>query len=340
MRGALLILRTKKKPYLSVIIPTYRRPVLLRRCLVKLLEQSGDYEVFVVEDGEHKSRGIVSEFQKKRCVRYMSTPENQGPYQAINMAVPQCDGEIIAFLDDDAVPLPGWVSNIVEVTTNNKKDDYIVTGHVESLHNELNGLAAIRQNYYESRYKKYCKVEYAKKILNHFKIKMPENNLGYLIDHFSCANAAMPKRLFEKLGGFHLGFRTLGSNEFALHALTNGIPIFYYPKIRIAHQHDSSIGSMLCKMWVYGAYRYLLCIVYPSYAKTYPTSIPDLTRLIWAECRNDFFDSNITWAERLKKAIIVMTERVSYAFHANFRRPYLYTLAKKPRGLSQEKKSN
>lgn len=339
MKGTLLISGIKNKPYLSVIIPTYRRPALLKRCLVKLLEQSGDYEVFVVEDGEHNVRGIVSEFQKKQCIRYMATPKNQGPYQAINMAVSQCDGKFIAFLDDDAVPLPGWISNIVEVTTNNK-GDYIVTGHVESLQNELNGLAAIRQNYYESRYREYCKAEYAEKILNHFQIKMPENNLGYLIDHFSCANTVMLKHLFEKLGGFHLGFRTLGSNEFALHALTNGIPIFYCPKIRIAHQHDSSIGSMLCKMWVYGAYRYLLGIVYPSYAKTYPTSILDLTRLIWAECRNDFSDSNITWAERLKKAIIVMMERVSYAFHANFRRSYLYMLAKKPRGLSQEKKSD
>lgn len=328
---------TKNKPYLSVIIPTYRRPVQLKRCLVKLLEQKGDYEIIVVEDGERNVQKMVSEFQKKWRIKYISTPKHQGSYYAINMVIPRCDGKIVAFLDDDAIPLPMWIKNITKVALGNQDDNYIITGHVESLHNEPNGLTVIRQNYYESRYQKYLKTEYAEEIQNRFQIKLQEISPGHLVDHFSCANAAMPKCLFERLGGFHSGFKTLGSNEFSLHALTNGVPIFYCPSIRIAHQHDSSLWSMLRKMWVYGAYRYLLNVIYPSYAKTYPTSLFGLTRLIWTECHNGFLDSNMTWNECLKKTTIVMTERLSYMLYANFKCSYIMTLAKKPRGLSPGK---
>ena len=51
------------KPRVSVVVPTYRRPALLERCLGALAAQTlpaADYEIIVVHDGPgHESRAAA-----------------------------------------------------------------------------------------------------------------------------------------------------------------------------------------------------------------------------------------------------------------------------------------
>lgn len=102
-------------PTVSVVIPTYRRPELLRRCLDALLCQEypvNRLEVIVVEDGgPGPAERVVNELRsagtRVRLDYAWVTPS--GPGAARNAGWRRARGEVIAFTDDDTVPDRRWV---------------------------------------------------------------------------------------------------------------------------------------------------------------------------------------------------------------------------------------
>jgi glycosyltransferase involved in cell wall biosynthesis len=104
---------------LSVVIPTYRRPDLLRRCLVPLLSQTlaaSRYEIIVVDDGRDPStRRLVEQLGPRQPaappLRYLQPAVGaRGPAAARNCGWRAASGEIIAFTDDDTIPFVDWLS--------------------------------------------------------------------------------------------------------------------------------------------------------------------------------------------------------------------------------------
>lgn len=96
----------------SIIIPTYNRQAILRRCLLAVTNQDyPDYEVIVVDDASEDSTGemIENEFPH---VRYLLQETNQGPAAARNRGIQEANGEIIAFTDDDCLPPENWLSRL------------------------------------------------------------------------------------------------------------------------------------------------------------------------------------------------------------------------------------
>lgn len=103
---------------ISVVIPTYRRPDLLERCLQAVTSQSLDpsaYEVIVVDDGHTRdTRDVVARFarecQGRPEVRYLRSQGTRGPAGARNRGWEAARGELIAFTDDDTIPQPDWLA--------------------------------------------------------------------------------------------------------------------------------------------------------------------------------------------------------------------------------------
>lgn len=99
-------------PYLSVIIPTYNRAVLLRKTLESVFDQTfSDYEIIVVDDGStDRTEDSIAQLlegrpaQGKR-IRYFHQ-RNQGKSVALNRGLSETRGEWIAFLDSDDLWLP------------------------------------------------------------------------------------------------------------------------------------------------------------------------------------------------------------------------------------------
>jgi len=101
----------------SVVVPTYKRPELLERCLKALIAQSfpaDAFEIVVADDGpDEATRRLVREWALRTCgapeIRYVTASITQGPAGARNRGWEAADSPIIAFTDDDAVPEPGWL---------------------------------------------------------------------------------------------------------------------------------------------------------------------------------------------------------------------------------------
>jgi len=102
--------------FISVVIPTYRRPQLLRRCLDALDKQrfpKDSFEVIIVSDGKDtETANLIQEsgrFYRDLQIRYFELPEKKGPAAARNFGWKHAEGELIAFTDDDCIPSPQWL---------------------------------------------------------------------------------------------------------------------------------------------------------------------------------------------------------------------------------------
>ena len=104
-------------PLLSVVIPTYRRPDQLARCLEALADQdyaADRYEVIVVDDGSPEpAEGVVSRFADDGRFEVVRQP-NAGPATARNTGAARARGALIFFTDDDCAPEPGWLRTLAE----------------------------------------------------------------------------------------------------------------------------------------------------------------------------------------------------------------------------------
>lgn len=105
----------------SVVLPTYKRPKLLKRCLEALSKQclaSKAYEIIVVDDADSQAtRRLVRGFSENNygnIIRYISTPHTTGPAAARNAGWRAARGEIIAFTDDDCIPTSNWLKQGLE----------------------------------------------------------------------------------------------------------------------------------------------------------------------------------------------------------------------------------
>jgi glycosyltransferase involved in cell wall biosynthesis len=91
-----------EKPLVSVLIDTYNHERFIEKAIVSVLEQDfppAEREILVVDDGSTDSTPeIVRRFEPH--VRLLRKT-NGGQASAFNAGIPECKGEIVAFLDGD-----------------------------------------------------------------------------------------------------------------------------------------------------------------------------------------------------------------------------------------------
>ena len=95
--------------HISVVIPTYNRLPILRKCLLALERQTlapplDRYEVVVVDDGStddtiHWLDRHAAELPHVRLIRQ----EHGGPAEGRNRGVDHAHGDVIVFIDSDLV---------------------------------------------------------------------------------------------------------------------------------------------------------------------------------------------------------------------------------------------
>jgi glycosyltransferase involved in cell wall biosynthesis len=88
----------------SVVIPTYNRANLIRRCVKSVLNQTvSDIEVLVVDDGSSDRTKATLEKIGDERFRYYKHEQNRGGAAARNTGIQHSSGDYIGFLDSDDV---------------------------------------------------------------------------------------------------------------------------------------------------------------------------------------------------------------------------------------------
>jgi glycosyltransferase involved in cell wall biosynthesis len=103
------------KDHISICICTYKRPELLAHLLGELQKQITDgiftYSIVVVDnDSDRSAEAAVESFKLKSNIEtgYFVEPE-QNIALTRNRAVENSEGEFVAFIDDDEIPVDDWL---------------------------------------------------------------------------------------------------------------------------------------------------------------------------------------------------------------------------------------
>ena len=98
------------QPPVSVVIVSRHRADLLKRCVVGLSQLLySNYEIVVVSDPAGCK--ALSDYTDKIKMTVFDEPNIS---VARNLGIAQADGDIIAFIDDDAVPEPTWLAELIK----------------------------------------------------------------------------------------------------------------------------------------------------------------------------------------------------------------------------------
>ena len=211
---------TRLEPAITVIIVTWNRKLDLLEMLSSLDKQTfRDFEVVVVDQGskDGTSDAVREQFPAARLV---TLPENCGVCVGKNVGVSYARGEIVFFLDDDAI-VSETALEIVWNEFMNQNDIGIVSGKVADYYT-----GEIQRNYWV--YPDY---------------QIPRSEQRFEAAVFSAGIHAVRRRVFDVVGLYD-DFLIFGPEEFGLsiRCFAAGFRIVYNPNIVLRHKGRYRMG--------------------------------------------------------------------------------------------------
>jgi GT2 family glycosyltransferase len=243
-------------PEISVVVPTFRRPALLDRCLRSLAAQTADqgrFEVVVVDDGSGDQTAQVLETWRSRLpnLKSWAQPANRGPAAARNRAVAESSASLLLFIDDDVVAPPSLVAD--HLALHAEADPKLgVLGRVD-WHPDLRvtpfmrwldrsglqfGFNAFREGVVEPSYVAFC-----------------------------TANLSMRRQLFDAVGGFdeRFPYPAYEDMELGWRLHPHGFRLEYRPTVLAYHAREIDLATFRRRTELVAKSAALLRRVHPKF---------------------------------------------------------------------------
>ncbi|RKY48187.1 MAG: glycosyl transferase family 2 [Candidatus Neomarinimicrobiota bacterium] len=215
--------------FISVVICTHNRAKFLRKVIDSLVRQSLSkerYEIIVVDNNStDNTREVVNSYSNVPNIRYVRETK-VGLSHARNAGIKHSRGNIIAFIDDDAIATERWLENVLRVYTTVTPQPGIVGGEVLPIW---------------SRKKPVWMNDRLERGLSIVKW----SNRGFFItknEWLVGANVCYLKKVLEECGGFDTqlgrkGKKLLSMEENLLkeRAEQKGYRCYYEPSVRVYH---------------------------------------------------------------------------------------------------------
>jgi glycosyltransferase involved in cell wall biosynthesis len=98
---------------ISVLVPSYRRPAALRRCLEAILaqERPADQILVAARHDDIETLSVVAICGGHRPIEVVEVFQ-PGVVHAMNCGLGRCKGDVLAITDDDAAPWADWLARI------------------------------------------------------------------------------------------------------------------------------------------------------------------------------------------------------------------------------------
>jgi len=237
---------------ISVVVPTYKRPALLARCLHAILDQTLDktnYEIIVVSDGPDQATefmtGLITLEGGLPSITYLALSHKKGPAAARNKGWQSASGELIVFTDDDCIPTANWLYNYWSAYQEAQTKDIVFTGKVSV------PIPARPTDY--------------------------EKNISLLeTASFITANCACSKIALEKVNGFDEAFSYAWREDSALEfeLLNHQVPIIKIQNAMVEHPIRQAKWGVSLKEQKKGMFNALLYKKHPAHYKNKISSQP------------------------------------------------------------------
>ncbi len=225
----------RTKLNISVIIPAYRRPDRLVRCLEALCAQTLPpecFEVIVCDDGSPVPLAPVVERFMGRLRVTVVEQTNAGPAAARNAGAARALGAFLAFTDDDCMPAPDWLARLADRVR--RYPEHLIGGAIEN---------ALPGDPYAT----------ATQLVGDAVVAFYEQHL-VTERFFSTSNLLVPAAGFRRLGGFSTAFPRAAGEDYDLCARWHqtGLPSVYAPEAVVRHAHAHTLRSFCRQHFDYG----------------------------------------------------------------------------------------
>ena len=231
-----MIPNLEKTPKLSVIIVTYNRGYDLKESLDALFKQEEPpYEIIVVDSN---SSDNTHEIIKKYPVQFININE-RSMVKARNIGWHQAKGDIIAFVDDDALVSKTWSKYILE-PYNDKK----VGGVVGRVISSREGESIIVPEKHNS----IGKIFDNGLVLGNFDLEQ-ENKIQ--VDTLIGCNMSFRRNLLAEANGFDENFRGncfRDDTDMSLRIKKLNYKLIFHPKAYVIHKYK---GKTVSTKWFY-----------------------------------------------------------------------------------------
>jgi GT2 family glycosyltransferase/radical SAM superfamily enzyme YgiQ (UPF0313 family)/Tfp pilus assembly protein PilF/glycosyltransferase involved in cell wall biosynthesis/SAM-dependent methyltransferase len=226
--------RSKKPMLASIVIPVFNQLEYTRQCLDALKKHTSEalYELIIVDnnstDGTHEYlSGITGN------VKILTNNENQGFTIACNQGAREAQGEYIVFLNNDTIPLDGWLTALTD--TFKLSDDIGAVGskliYPDMRLQEAGGIIFSDGNGWN-----FGRGD----IPDHGRYSRPVE-----VDYCSGASLAVRKDLYERIGGFDEIYAPAYYEDtdlcFSLREI--GYRVLYQPESEVIHCEGKTAGS-------------------------------------------------------------------------------------------------
>ncbi len=253
---------------LSVIIPTYSRSDILKKCLKALFHQTlpkKDYEIIVVDDGsKDQTKATVKQFQKKYSNLYYLYQKNQGQGIARNIGLKKATGDVVVFIGDDIIAVQDFLSEHLRFHLRFSKENEAVLGltlwhpkiHVNDFMRWMTNGSSIFGRFGGHQFA-YEKLEGKKEADFNF---------------FYTSNISLKRALLEKYP-FDPDFSRYGWEDIELGYrlyLREGLRIYYNPAALGYHDHMMDEEVLVHRMRSIGASARMIHHRYPELKKVPP----------------------------------------------------------------------
>lgn len=227
----------------SIIVPTYDDSTLVAGCLRTLDETIPawlDVEIIVSDDGSderfvHELEAVVAGSPRARLLRNV---ENGGYIAAVSAGAREASKDILVFLNNDTLMLPGWLEALV-TTFRSHPAAGVVGGMLLYPDGRLQeaGCAIFRDG-------SATKIGYRDDDPT-----LPWYAHVRSVDYVSGALFATPRDLFERLGGFDAayGFGYYEDGDYCFRVRQEGRDVVYQPESVVIHVEGGSAGMDLTK---------------------------------------------------------------------------------------------
>jgi GT2 family glycosyltransferase len=197
-------------PTVDVIIPTFNRHARLERTLRALAAQEfRDFRVIVSDDA---SAPAVAPFTSAGAgVTVVRSDENRGPAAARNAAVVAGSGSLLAFVDDDVDPAPGWLA--AHVAAHAESDALVTIGPLRAPRD----WRPTPWNWWEAA------------TLDREYRRMEEGVYAATCRQFFTGNAMVSRARFEAAGGFDVGLARAEDIELGVRLAEHGCAFAFLP---------------------------------------------------------------------------------------------------------------
>ncbi|NRA94614.1 MAG: glycosyltransferase [Planctomycetes bacterium] len=301
------------QPVLSLIVPTFERPVCLRNLLDRLTLQDLPpqlFEVIVVDDG---SQDPVTTWLSNARPPYrlnLRWQENAGPARARNVAISLARAPYLLILNDDALPARD-VARRHLVAQAASESPIAVLGSFDFDED------ACADPFTDLMQHSTLLFEYG---------AMTPGKLHGGRFFWTC-NLSVPKASVDAVGGFDEEYRHAICEDCDLgyRLEDEGVLVRYDPRIRSWHDHDMSLPRYLKRQRLLGRYWTRLFTKRPDLLRTiFSTSgTPGFTDSLWLSLRRRYEEERIGHTERVAEATALVNEAGTFPHGSRRRRELL-----------------